>query len=146
MVGRWQGEKTWKLQPSKKMHDMSMVGGRQIKGIISNNEVMKLKQQENAFDTFKIGQTFATTTPYIDLIWFCSRFQLLSFFTKFGRCVDFLPKQRISIRGGCLTLFWLPSIQSYFSDETCLPNSAFSVLSSWNFYQKRRNACSLLCE
>ena len=50
------------------MHDMSMVGGRQIKGIISNNEVMKLKQQENAFDTFKIGQTFATTTPYIDLI------------------------------------------------------------------------------
>ena len=50
------------------MHDKSMVGGRQIKGIISKIEVMKLKQQENAFDTFKIGQTFATTTPYIDLI------------------------------------------------------------------------------
>ena len=97
--------------------------------------------------TLKIGQTFATTTPYtFDLIWFRSLFRVLSFFTKFGRCVDFLPKQRISIRGGCLTLFWLPSIQSYFSDETCLPNSAFSVLSSWNFYQKRRNACSLLCE
>ena len=57
-----------KITTLKEMHDKSMVGGRQIKGIISNNEVMKLKQQENAFDTFKIGQTFATTTPYIDLI------------------------------------------------------------------------------
>ena len=49
------------------MHDMSMVGGRQIKGIISNNEVMKLKQQENAFDTLnKLASLEATLVRNYD--------------------------------------------------------------------------------